>query len=98
MIPIFQVSFSTLDYCLNFDTLGYAVSYDMSSPDALIKTIQNLVLNYSWSLEEAIQFSTSNTVKYLNFKQKGFIVEHYDADIIGLNQTDLSLLYVPGKG
>ena len=70
----------------------------MSSPDALIKTIQNLVLNYSWSLEEAIQFSTSNPGKYLNFKQKGFIAENYDADIIVLNQTDLLLLYVIGKG
>jgi beta-aspartyl-dipeptidase (metallo-type) len=70
----------------------------MSLPDLPLKTIQNLVLKHSWPLEEAIQFSTSNPATYLNFQQKGFLAEGYDADIIVLNQTDLTLLYVIGKG
>ena len=49
-------------------------------------------------LEEALQLSTSNIATYFNFDRKGFLAEDYDADIIVLNQTDLSLLYVFGKG
>jgi beta-aspartyl-dipeptidase (metallo-type) len=70
----------------------------MSSPDSPLQTIQNLVLKHSWPLEEAIQFSTANPATYLNFQKKGFLAENYDADIIVLNQTDLTLLYVIGKG
>jgi beta-aspartyl-dipeptidase (metallo-type) len=70
----------------------------MAQPDLALKTIQNLVLKYSWPLEEAIQFSTSNPATYLNLNRKGFLTEDYDADIIVLNQTDLKPLYVFGKG
>lgn len=70
----------------------------MAPPDLSLKTIQNLVLKYNWPIEEAIQFSTSNPAKFLNFNQKGFLAENYDADILILNQTDLKPLYVFGKG
>lgn len=70
----------------------------MGLPDLTIKTIQSLVLNNSWPIEEAIQFSTSNPALYLNLKGKGFLAEGYDADILVLNQTDLTPLYVFGKG
>ncbi|CAF4025491.1 unnamed protein product [Rotaria sordida] len=81
-----------------YDSFGHLIFYGMSSPELSLKAIQNLVLKYSWPLEEAIQLSISNPATYLNFQQKGFLVENYDADIIVLNQTDLSLLYVIGKG
>ena len=70
----------------------------MAPPDLALQTIQTLVLKYEWPLEEAIQFSTSNPAIYLNFNQKGFLGENYDADIAVLNKTDLKLLYVFGKG
>lgn len=70
----------------------------MAPPDLALKTIQTLVLKHDWSIEEAIQFSTSNPAIYLNFNQKGFLAENYDADILVLNQTDLTPLYVFGNG
>jgi len=70
----------------------------MAPPDLGLKTIQTLVFKYKWPLDEAIQFSTSNPAVYLNLNQKGFLSENYDADIVVLNRTDLSPLYVFGKG
>ncbi len=81
-----------------YDALGRLISYGMSPPDLALKTIQSLVLKHAWPLEEAIQFSTANPAMYFNFNHKGFLAEDYDADIIVLNQTDLKLLYVFGKG
>lgn len=70
----------------------------MGFPDSIIKTIQTLVFKYSWSLEEAIQFSTANPAIYLNLRGKGFISEDYDADVVVLNQTSLNPTYVIAKG
>ncbi|CAF4197981.1 unnamed protein product, partial [Adineta steineri] len=99
-LPLKQITISSDAYgsIPIFDASGHLKSYDMARPDSSLKTIQNLVLKYAWPLEEAIQFSTSNPAKYLNLNRKGFLAEGYDADIIILNQTDLQLLYVFGKG
>lgn len=70
----------------------------MAPPDLSLKTIQTLVFKYKWPLSEAIQFSTSNPAVYLNLNQKGFISENYDADIVVLNRSDLTPLYVFSKG
>lgn len=67
-------------------------------PDSTLGTIQKLVLKHAWPIEEAIQFSTSNPATYLNLKGKGFVAEGYDADLLVLNATDLTLSYVMGKG
>ena len=81
-----------------YDDSDRLVSYGMSPPNLSLKTIQKLVLKYQWPLEEAIQFSTSNPAVYLNLTQKGYIMENYDADLVVLNSTDLTPLYVFGKG
>ena len=81
-----------------FDSSGRLVSYSFGLPDSNLKTIQTLVLKYSWPVEEAIQFSTANPATYLNLKGKGFLAEGYDADLLVLNQTDLNPLYVIAKG
>ena len=81
-----------------YDSSGRLVSYGFGLPDSTLKTIQKLVLKYSWPVEEAIQFSTSNPAAYLNLNGKGFLAEGYDADLLVLNQTDLTPLYVIGKG
>ena len=70
----------------------------MSLPDLTLKSIQTLVLKHKWRLEEAIQFSTSNPAVYLKLKDKGFLGPNYDADLVVLNRTDLTPLYVIGKG
>ncbi|CAF3946882.1 unnamed protein product [Rotaria sordida] len=81
-----------------YDSSSRLISYGMDLPDSTLRTIQTLVLKYSWPVEEAIQFSTSNPATYLNLAGKGFLAEGYDADIVVLNQTDLTPLYVIGKG
>lgn len=81
-----------------YDSSGRLVSYGFGLPDSTLKTIQKLVLKHAWPVEEAIQFSTSNPATYLNLNGKGFLAEGYDADLLVLNQTDLTPLYVIGKG
>lgn len=81
-----------------YDSLGNLVAYTVGLPEVTLKTIQTLVLKYLWPIEEAIQFSTSNPARYLKLKGKGFLAEGYDADILVLNQTDLTPLYVIGRG
>ncbi len=81
-----------------YDSSGRLVSYDLGLPDSPLKTIQKLVLKYSWPIDAAIQFSTSNPATYFNWKYKGFLGEGYDADILVLNETDLTPLYVFGRG
>jgi len=49
-----------------YDESNHLVSYGAAPPDLCLKTIQNLVLKYDWSLEEAIQFSTCNPAVYLD--------------------------------
>jgi beta-aspartyl-dipeptidase (metallo-type) len=81
-----------------YNSSGQLISYGVGSPDTPLKTIQKLVLKYSWSVDEAIQFSTSNPATYFNWKDKGFLGEGYDADLLVLNETDLTLSYVFGQG
>ncbi|CAF1249083.1 unnamed protein product [Adineta steineri] len=99
-LPLKQITVSSDAYgsIPEYDASGQLISYDMAPPDLALKTIQTLVLKYSWPLEEAIQFSTVNPAVYLNLDRKGFLIENYDADILVLNQTDLKPLYVFGKG
>ncbi|CAF1493044.1 unnamed protein product, partial [Didymodactylos carnosus] len=99
-LPLSQITVSSDAYgsLPEYDREGRLISYGMSLPVFTLKTIQNLVLKYQWPIEEAIQFSTANPAKYLNFNKKGFIAIDYDADILILNQTDLTPLYVLGKG
>ncbi|CAF2573518.1 unnamed protein product [Rotaria sp. Silwood2] len=99
-LPLKQITVSSDAYgsLPVYDSSGHLVSYSMGLPDSTLKTIQNLVLKHSWPIEEAIQFSTSNAATYLNLKGKGFLAEGYDADVLVLNQTDLTPLYVIGRG
>ncbi|CAF0865620.1 unnamed protein product [Rotaria sordida] len=99
-LPLKQITVSSDAYGSfpQYDSSGRLISYSMGLPDLTLRTIQNLVLKHSWPVEEAIQFSTANPATYLNLKRKGFLAEGYDADILVLNQTDLSPLYVFGRG
>ncbi|CAF3407482.1 unnamed protein product [Rotaria socialis] len=99
-LPLKQITVSSDAYGSfpEYDSSGRLVSYSMGLPDLTLKTIQNLVLKYSWPIAEAIQFSTSNPATYLNLKGKGFLGEGYDADVLVLNETDLTPLYVIGRG
>ncbi|CAF3979524.1 unnamed protein product [Rotaria sordida] len=91
-LPLKQITVSSDAYGSfpKYDSSGRLASYGMSLPDTILRTIQTLVLKYSWPVEEAIQFSTSNPATYLNLTGKGFLAEGYDADIVVLNQTDLT--------
>ncbi|UJR24595.1 hypothetical protein I4U23_005970 [Adineta vaga] len=99
-LPLKQITISSDAYGSfpEFDSTGQLVSYGMGLPNSGFKTIQKLVLKYSWPLEEAIQFQTSNPALYLKLSGKGFIGKDYDADILILNKTNLELMYVFSKG
>ncbi|CAF1340277.1 unnamed protein product [Adineta ricciae] len=99
-LPLKQITLSSDAYGSfpEFDSTGRLVSYGMGLPDSGFKTIQKLVLKYSWQLEEAIQFQTINPAIYLKLPGKGLVAKDYDADILVLNKTDLSIRYALSKG
>jgi len=81
-----------------FDSGGNVIGYDYGRPDVLIKTFKNLVLNYNWTIDKAVQFYTINPAKYLSFKKKGELKVGNDPDIVVLNKDNLNIEYVIGKG
>lgn len=78
---------------------GNVISYGVGLPNAVLYTIQELILKGDWPVNLALQLATSNTASYLGFVGKGEIAVGNDADILVLDPLEgFELQYVFALG
>ncbi|EDL63301.1 beta-aspartyl-peptidase [Bacillus sp. SG-1] len=81
-----------------FDRDGEFVGLKVAQVSSLFKAVRNAVLQEGISLATAIKVITSNPARILKLKQKGFIAEGKDADIVLVDKETLMIDTVLAKG
>eukprot|EP01102_Stenamoeba_stenopodia_P013100 TRINITY_DN41_c0_g2_i1.p1 TRINITY_DN41_c0_g2~~TRINITY_DN41_c0_g2_i1.p1 ORF type:complete len:465 (-),score=122.95 TRINITY_DN41_c0_g2_i1:1453-2820(-) len=78
---------------------GAVISYGVGLPNAVLYTIQELILKGEWPINLAFQLATSNSANFLGFAGKGEVAVGNDADILVLDPSQgLELQYVFALG
>lgn len=80
------------------NSAGKVISYGVGLPNAVLFTLQELVLKGGWSIDMAWPLATSNTAGFLGFQGKGRVAVGYDADLLVLDESNLELQYVFSLG
>lgn len=81
----------------NYDSDGNLINMGVASVDILFKEFKNLIDN-DYSIEDALIYFTSNVADSFNFKNKGYIKEDKDADLIILdNDNNIDSVIALGK-
>src|SRR5699024_7213219 len=81
----------------NYDSDGNLINMGVASVDILFKEFKNLIDN-DYSIEDALIYFTSNVADSFNFKNKGYIKEDKDADLIILdNDNNIDSVITLGK-
>lgn len=81
-----------------FDQDGEFVGLKVARVSSLFKAVRDAVLQEGIPLETAIRVITSNPARVLKLKQKGFIAEGKDADIVLVDKETLTIDTVLAKG
>jgi len=81
-----------------FDSAGRLIRYGVGHPDVTIKTIQTLVLQKGWPLEQALMFSTINPATFTGLANKGTLASGQDGDVLVLHPQNLKPQYVFARG
>lgn len=83
----------------NFDSQGRLIGYGVGSPMVVLNTIRNLIINYSWPIDQAIQFNTVNVANVLGLTSRaGFLAEGGPADLVVLNRMSYLVDYSFARG
>ena len=81
-----------------FDKNGKMTGMRIGKVDSLFETVRNVVINYNIKLENILKLITENPARIFNLKNKGKIIENYDADLVILNKDNLEIETVIAKG
>lgn len=81
-----------------FDDKGEYLGLKVGKCDSLYKEVRDAIINENISIENAIRVITSNPAEHLKLKTKGYLVAGFDADIVLVDEKDLSINTVIAKG
>lgn len=99
-VPIEQITFTSDGHgsLPRFNAKGEFDGLGVGKLDSLHETFVSLVKDYDLPVEQALQPITSSPARYLKLKQKGCIEVGKDADLLLLNQADLTIETVIARG
>lgn len=99
-VPIEQITFTSDGHgsLPRFNAKGEFDGLGVGKLDSLHETFVSLVKDYDLPVEQALQPITSSPARYLKLKQKGGIEVGKDADLLLLNQADLTIETVIARG
>lgn len=100
-IPTENITISSDGYgsWSNYDQYGNLLKIGVSSVSAIHEEFKVMVNEFKMSIEESIQFVTTNVAKALNiYPKKGSILEGSDADVLLLDKNlDICTVIAKGK-
>jgi len=99
-VAIKQISFSSDGHASlpNFDDDGNLISLKVGSESSLFNEVRDAVRLFTLPLEVAIQVITSNPATILGLKNKGYLRNSLDADMVLLEPGTLAIHSVLAKG
>ena len=80
-----------------FQANGNLISIGIGSPDSLFEVFKQLYSKFDWKIEKILPFFTKNVARTLQLKDKGEIVQKYDADLI-IVDPEFKIQYAISKG
>ncbi len=99
-VPISQITFTSDGQASlpEFDDHGEFIGLQVGKVATLYKEVKDAILQEGIPIEIALKVITENPAKILKLNHKGRIEEGKDADIVILNQDDLTIQHVISLG
>jgi beta-aspartyl-dipeptidase (metallo-type) len=99
-IPLDHITFSSdgQGSMPDFDAHGDIIGYSVGSCDSLFAEVRDAVKQEEIPLETALQMITANPARLFKLPRKGQLLQGYDADLVLLDPTDLTIQSVFARG